>query len=245
MRGEARSLEAVRFRGVLSLCAHPNALPFSSRSGEPRGLHIELGEALARELGVDLKVEWVVTRFHPNRVDCDVIMGSIADRRAQAERRVRLSRPYHLTGVALVLPEAAVAKAGNTPLQGFGDLRHDLRVGVLVGSLAAQYLGQQGQLVIPFGFEDDMMAALEQGEIEAAAVSAATAGYYNLLHPERPMRVVHAYEREPELGWAMAVGMRRADWEVVRAVNQAMARLLADGTVARVYARYGIAHRMP
>ena len=59
------------------------------------------------------------------------------------------------------------------------------------------------------------------------------------------MRLVHAYEGEPELTWEMAVGMRRADYEVVRAVNEALERLLADGTVAHIYARYGIEHRPP
>ena len=57
----ARPLAAIRDRGVLSLCAHANALPFASKTQEPPGFQIELARSLARELGVALQVEWVVS----------------------------------------------------------------------------------------------------------------------------------------------------------------------------------------
>ena len=44
----ARSLDAIKARGVLSVCANPNALPFSSRKGERRGIEVELAETLAK-----------------------------------------------------------------------------------------------------------------------------------------------------------------------------------------------------
>ena len=43
--GSARSLESVRFRGTIGICAHPNALPYSHKNGEPPGFQIELGRA--------------------------------------------------------------------------------------------------------------------------------------------------------------------------------------------------------
>ena len=36
----ARSLEAIRQRGALTLCAHPNALPFASRHGDVPGFQV-------------------------------------------------------------------------------------------------------------------------------------------------------------------------------------------------------------
>ncbi len=51
----ARPLAVIRDRGVLSLCAHANALPFASKTQDPPGFQIELGRALARELGVELE----------------------------------------------------------------------------------------------------------------------------------------------------------------------------------------------
>jgi ABC-type amino acid transport substrate-binding protein len=39
--------------------------------------------------------------------------------------------------------------------------------------------------------------------------------------------------------------MRRADDALVEHVNRVLAALLADGTVAAIYARYGVTHRNP
>ncbi|MFQ5774880.1 MAG: substrate-binding periplasmic protein [Kiloniellaceae bacterium] len=235
----ARPLEAIEARGILSLCAHPNALPFSSRRGQRRGFNIELGEALARALGVRLSVDWVVTRYHAPRVDCDLILGSINDREAQQDRGVRLSKPYQVSGVALAL------RPDLDGVEGFDDLVNGERVGVLFGSMAAMLLGQRGATTVPFGFEDDMMAALGRGEIDAAAVSPASAAYYDHLNGGGKIRLVHAYEEEPRLRWTLAAGLRRADLKLVKAVNAALKRLMADGTIAAIYARYGIEHRPP
>ncbi|HEY5305218.1 MAG TPA: hypothetical protein VIJ52_00935 [Pseudolabrys sp.] len=57
----ARPLDSIKNRGILLVCANPNALPFSSKTGDRRGFELELGEALANQL----EVGWVV---FPNQV---------------------------------------------------------------------------------------------------------------------------------------------------------------------------------
>ena len=59
------------------------------------------------------------------------------------------------------------------------------------------------------------------------------------------MRFAHAYDAEPELAWTVAVGLRRSDEALVNAINGALERLIADGTLARVYANYGVDYRRP
>jgi ABC-type amino acid transport substrate-binding protein len=98
--------------------------------------------------------------------------------------------------------------------------------------------------MVPFGFEDDLVKGIARGDVTAGAVSPATVGYYNLKHPEQPLSLVLA-EDEPDLRWNVAVGLRRADDPMVAAVNEALTTLLADGTIAGIYARYGIEHRRP
>jgi polar amino acid transport system substrate-binding protein len=235
----ARSLQAVRERGVVSLCAHANALPFSSKQGNPAGFQIELATALAAQLGVRLVVEWVTSGFQFRSVDCDLILDSIAVPEAQAERNIVLSKPYQRSGVALAVRSPAGGIAG------FADLDGHRRVAVLSGSLAAMILGRRGVQVASFGFEDEMVEAVARGEVDAAAVSPASVGYFNLTHPDRAVRLVHAYDAEPELAWDLAVGLRRSDPPLREAIDAALDRLLADGTVQRIYARYGIEHRPP
>jgi ABC-type amino acid transport substrate-binding protein len=234
----ARPLEVIRERGLLSLCAHANALPFASKTQEPPGFQIELARALARELGVALQVQWVTSSIHFRAADCDIVLDTIAVPEAQAERRIQLSRAYQRSGVGLAL------RPGTSGVATFEDLAGK-RVAVQVGSLAAMLLSQRGARLSTFGFEDDMVDAVVKGEVDAAAVSPATAGYFNLRHPEAPVRFVHAYDREPELRWNLAVGLRRADAPFREAIDRAIDRLLADGTVGQIYTRYGIEHRPP
>src|ERR1700757_1310929 len=82
---QARPLAAIRESGTLGLCAHPNSLPFASKAGDPPGFQIELGQALARELGVSLRLGWIITVYQIRSADCDIVMDVIADREAQSE----------------------------------------------------------------------------------------------------------------------------------------------------------------
>jgi polar amino acid transport system substrate-binding protein len=234
----ARPLDVIRERGLLSLCAHANALPFASKTQNPPGFQIELARALARELGVTLQVEWVSSGIHFRAADCDIVLDTIAVPEVQAERRIQLSKPYHRSGVGLAL------RPGTSAVTKFDDLAGK-RVAVQVGSLAAMLLGQRGARLSTFGFEDDMVEAVVKGDVDAAAVSPATVGYFNLRHPEAPVRFVHAYEAEPELRWDIAVGLRRADAPLREAIDRAIDRLLADGTVSKIYGHCGIEHRAP
>jgi polar amino acid transport system substrate-binding protein len=156
------------------------------------------------------------------------------DKESAREQRVRLSKPYQVSGVAIAL------RPGISGIGGFTDLRKGQRVGAMVGSLASVTLGQKGLPTIPFTFEDEMIEALGKGELDAALATPASIGYYNLLHKDAPVTLVRAYESEPQLRWEVAVGMRKSDDALVAAVNEALDRLLANGTISRIYASYGI-----
>ena len=229
----ARPLESIQNRGLLVICANPNALPFASKSGNRHGFELELGEALASQLGVKLEVGWVVFPNQLGRVDCDVVLDAIVDQASAQERHVKLSKPYQASGVAIALRPDINGVADFAGLKG-------RRVGAMVGSVASVSLGQKGLPTIPFTFEDDMIEAVGKGELDAALATPASIGYYNLLHKDAPVKLVRAYENEPEFRWEIAVGMRKSDDALVAAINQAIDHLLADGTVNRIYASYGI-----
>jgi polar amino acid transport system substrate-binding protein len=238
MPAAARPLASIEARGAIRVCAHPNALPFASREDKPPGFQIEIARALARELGVSLEVAWVLAPIQYRAADCDIIMDTIVNEEVQAERRIKVSKPYYRGGVALALPSKVEG------VRSFGDVA-DKRIGVMAGSMAQMVLGQRGLRTSAFGFEDEMMEALSQGSIDGAAVSAATIGYFNKTQPSRAVTLVYAYEREPSLSWDVAVGMRGADDKLVRKVDAALAALLAAGTIRDIYAQYGIDYRPP
>lgn len=237
--GAPKPYQDIHRRGWVSACAPPNALPFGNRMGEPRGLRVDLAQAIADRLGVALRVEWVTESVQRRRVGCDLVLDVFLDYHALKDARVIPTVAYQRTGVALAL------RPGLGPVEGLEDLPEGARVGVLVRSLAQTFLGKKGIAAIPFAFEDEMLEAAARGEVDAAAASPAAIGWFNHRNPDRRLAIVHLYEREPELAWELAVGMRRGEREFRRQVDRIVREMLADGTIARIYAAYGIEHRPP
>ena len=235
----ARTLAEVRARGTISMCANPDALPYSSEKNDTPGFQIEIGRALAQALGFPLEIDWIVPRVRASLVNCDMLLDTIAA--PDVDRGpVKLSHAYQKSGVALALAP------GNEAVHGFGDLTPGRqRVGVMVNSLASVILGRRGLRTVPYSFESDMVQDLARGEIDGAAVSPATIAYYIQVHPESHLAYVNAYDTESELRWNLAVGLRRSDDALVDAVNAALDKLIADGTIERIYSRYGVQYRKP
>src|SRR5258705_2660942 len=74
---DAASLVAVKERGWLRECAHPEALPFSSQDRSQPGFQLEIAEAIAKILGVRVIPEWIVYTRHARRADCDAVIGAV------------------------------------------------------------------------------------------------------------------------------------------------------------------------
>jgi polar amino acid transport system substrate-binding protein len=235
---EAKSWADIQAAGEISLCANPNALPFASEKGDPPGFQIEIARAIAKELGVKLRTAWIVPRRRATDLDCDLLMDTILVPGIQPPS-IKTSAPYQRSGVALVFAP------GREPAPSYAALKPGTRIGILHNSVASMIISRTPASMVPFGFEEDMLDAVAKGEVDAGAVSTSSAGYFNLRNPDRRISVVHAEDSEPELRWTVGVGMRRADDALVQRMNQAIATLLSDGSIAAIYARYGIEHRKP
>jgi polar amino acid transport system substrate-binding protein len=235
---QARSLQAITDRGTLTLCANPDALPWASKVDAMPGFQVELAENLATRLGVTLTRQWVLSAFQYRRADCDVVFDAIASKGASVEGGLRLSRPYQRSGVVLAVRN----ESGVTSLD---DLKAVQRVGVLIGSLASMTLGQRGTAITPFVLEGDLMAALVDGEVEAAAITPTAIGWYNMVHPQAHIRMIPAFADNADFNWNLAVGMIGPDDKLRAKIDAALADMMTDGTVARIYARYGIETRRP
>src|SRR6266540_3434372 len=104
---EPSGLGPIRDRGYLRVCADPANLPFSSADAATPGFEVELARLVARELGVEARVQWhptVVRALRPLREgECDLFMGLPKDERfAAGTPWVTVSRPYYVMSHALV-----------------------------------------------------------------------------------------------------------------------------------------------
>jgi polar amino acid transport system substrate-binding protein len=230
---EARSLEVIRARGTIGQCAHPNALPFSSRKGDPSGFQIELGEAIAKQIGVALEPVWIVGPSQLRRAGCDFVTDAIAEPDVQEETGLQMSKPYYRTGVVLAVPP-------DSPITNAQTIDPQAKIGVMGSSIASMIFNKRGLTTSAFGFEDEMLTALADKEIAGAAVSLAGAGYFNVTHPGQAVRIVEIDALAPSLSWNVGVGLVKPDDKLRAAVDSALAQLTADGIIKRIYAKYGI-----
>ena len=106
-------------------------------------------------------------------------------------------------------------------------------------------IGQRHVPTSTFGFEVDSLEALANHEIDAAAVTPTVASYFNLTHPDKAFRILDRDENEADLNWNVAVGMVRPDDSLREAIDAALERLRADGTIDRIYRRYGVTLQLP
>lgn len=234
----ARTLAEVQARRAISMCANPDALPYSSKNPNAPGFQVELARAIAADLGVPLETEWIVPRRRASTVNCDMMFDSLNDPKVY-DGRLLLSRPYQKSGVALGL----VRDAGT--VTNYRELKKGQKIGVMVNSVASVVLGKGGATTSPYAFQTDMVEDLAKGELYGAAVSAASLSYYIFRNPDSGLRLVHAFDGEPDLSWDVAVGLRKSDQALVDAVNKALDKLIADGTLAAIYAKYGVEYRQP
>ncbi len=235
---QARTLAEARELGSFSICAHPDALPFAKEKGAVRGFQWELGEALAKAMGLGFEAKWIIPSYRAKLVDCDAKMDFIVQG-YEDESKVKLSRPYARGGVALAIG------AGHDALTDFRTVVPGKKIGTMVNSMPSVILQKRGWMTSPYAFEDDLIEDLEKNEIAGGAISLNKIQWYLKQNPSSPIRFVHAYDGEEDMSWTLAVGLRRADQAMVDTVNQALDRLMADGTIERIYAKYGIAWRRP
>jgi polar amino acid transport system substrate-binding protein len=230
---DARPLAQIKASGTLSVCLPTNSLPYSSRRDDPHGFQVEFADALAAQLGVGtVEPQWIISPIQVRRAGCDLMLDVIADREAQ-DGAFAFSRPYYRNGVALIVPRGS-------RITSFAALDGSTKVAVQVGSIVAMILGERHVPMSTFAFEDEMLAAVAAHEVAAAAVTPLSAGYFNLKHPDQPLTILPPDDSEQRLVWNIAVGMRKPDQALRDAIDQALDRLQADGTIARIYGRYGI-----
>ena len=235
---DARTLAEVKSLGAISMCANPDALPYASNKPETPGFQIEIGRAIAAGLGVPLNIEWILPRRRANVVNCDLLLDSINDPTVHKDQ-LRLSRPYQKSGLALGLGRDAEA------ISDFKELKKGQKIGAMISSVASMVLGKSGKTTSPYAFQSDMVEDLAKGNLYGAAVSMPTMSYFILQHPESGLRLVNAFDSEPQLNWEVSVGLRKSDQAMGDAVNEILDKLIADGTLTRIYAKYGVEHRIP
>jgi mxaJ protein len=237
---------------TLRVCADPNNLPFSNRTGD--GLENRIAELLAREVGATLEYAWWTQRrgFVRNTLNagiCDVVLGV-----PTSFDLVLRTAPYYRSTYVFVTRESLRPAIGS-----FDDPRlRTLRVGVqLIGddganSPPAHALARRGIHANVTGFmvfgdyaqvapQAPIVRAVERGTLDVAVVWGPTAGYFARTSsvPLRLTAVTPQIE-QPFLPFVydIAVGVRRGDTTLQVKLDGALKRRRVD--VERLLDEYGV-----
>lgn len=230
----AGTLQEIRERGVLVWGGDPSGgAPYVySDPAEPNryiGYEVQLAEMIARELGVRSEfrpTEWGSILPSLNRKEFDVIINGF-EPTPDREKEILFSIPYY------IFRQQLTVRKENTTIHTLEDCRN-LQVGTLGNSAASRVLGSRGYEVKAY---DDPVSAyndLELGRIEVVML-------------DRPIAVFYAHANkflkdagEPFTKGLYAVGIRKGDDSLKKAVDHAIAKLFNNGSLKRLYQDYGL-----
>jgi polar amino acid transport system substrate-binding protein len=224
----------------LRLCADPTNLPFSSDDPAKPGLYLEIGQAVAQQLGRTVSTNWYKSYFGKRTVretllsrQCDAMVGLplIDDFMGPA---VIFSKPIAHEGYALV-------GARDRKLAGIDDLM-GLRVAVQYQSTPQNLLASRDEIQkVTVLSPDEGMAALDQGKVDVAFIWAPVAGWLNKTTYGDKDRIVST--DGDALLWATAIGFAKASGALRDEVDGVLPSLQPD--ISALFAKYGVPNGAP
>src|SRR5215468_1317738 len=234
-RAAEGTLAAVRARGELRWGA-------DSQGGAPYvfqdpmdpthlvGFEVDLAEALAKKLGVrarPVQGQWDGLLDLLARGDFDMAMNGLEV--AEEKRRVAdLSRPYYAT------TEHLTVRRGDAAAPRTFEALRGRRVGTLPSSLAERILRRAGAEVKTYdGGQNDIFDDLRIGRTDAVLMDDPVALYYGAIDPALEM------VDDPIGELTYAIALPKDDQPMREAVDHVLGELAAEGTLARIYVRWG------
>ena len=226
--------------GKLTIATSPDFPPFESLNdnGEVEGIEIEIMELICAELGVELVIEQmnfdsVLPGIQAGKYDVGVSGISVTPAR---EKNTLFTDPYCLAAQAIVVLNGSSITC-KADLEG-------KTIAVQSGTTAEAYAMENGYTFNAYTANTDAQEALLAGKVDAWVIDDLTAAdmvaLYNAENPEALVVLGEAMTTEP-----YAFAFKLGNDELVGAINEIINKLVADGTVAEIFAKYNAPYTSP
>ncbi|AMB86633.1 cystine transporter subunit [Pseudomonas agarici] len=225
-------LNTIKKAGEIKIGLEGTYPPFSfvDESGKLSGFEVELSEALAHELGVKVKLQatpWdgILAALESKRLDAVVNQVTISEER---RKKYDFSAPYTVSGI-----QALTLKKNLDAIKTVDDLAGK-KVGVGLGTNYEQWLKDNAPKAIIKTYNDDptKFQDLRIGRIDAILIDRLAALEYAKKAPDTAA-AGDAFSRQ-EAG----IALRKGEPELLDAVNKALDKLRADGTLKQLSEKY-------
>lgn len=224
------TVKDIQKAGELVVATSPDFPPFENlENGEVVGIEIDLLNIICEKLGVALKIEQmnfdsVLPGVQAGKFDLGASGISVTPER---EKNVLFTDPYCLAAQAIVV-------TADSPITCKADL-DGKAVSVQTGTTAESFCMANGYAVNSFEANSDAQTALTAGKVDAWVIDDLTAAdmvaVYNEENPGALVILPDAMTTEP-YAFAFSFGSE----ELVEEINSIVAELVADGTVAQIFA---------
>lgn len=213
---------------------------FLGANGEITGVDVEIGRAIADELGVTLEVnnanfDGIVSAIASGKGDVGIAGITITDERSQ---RVDFSEPYIESVQYVILPQGS-------DIQVLEDLSAKT-VGAQTGTTGYLYLDDQNRSglmteqpcnLLAYQTPTDAMVALSEGKLDAVVVDQLVAEQLAKSQPNFtaiPLITASGEQVKEECGVAVAKGNE----DLLAVINQVIEQMKSDGSIDQYFLEY-------
>ncbi len=223
-------------------CCAPFGL-IDEDSGEAKGYSVEVMKTIAEDAGLDIEfevfegIDGLVPALRGG--DVDILAGPTVISDALRERGVAFTEPYARFAIVLI-----VSADENVDYTSVDDLAGKVVSTPPAGTIAHGYLQERGELlgdILPVGSRQGL-EMVRSGEVAAYFGPDFSLRYRQSLGELTDLEIVESFEpmRAGGRGIELGLAMRREDAEVLESIDASLARLVEDGTIAELAARWGV-----
>ena len=235
----AASVSPAAAQSVLKVGSTPTGIPFTfldTKTSTIEGVMVDLIREVGKEAGFKVEVEGMqfstlIAGLTSNKIDLIAAAMYITPARKEA---IDFSDPIYTYGEGLMVP-----KSDSKDYKSVDELKGYV-VGAQVGTAYVEPL-QKGGIVSEvkiYKTIPDILADVNAGRIQAGFADGPIVAY-NLqqgLFPQ--VRLVKSYQ--PMFTGSVGIGVRKSDGELLKKVNTALAKLKADGSLAKILGKWGL-----
>ena len=225
------NLAAVQAAGALKIGTEGTYAPFTyhDTDGKLVGFDVEIGEAIAKKLGVKaefLEGKWdgLIAGLDANRYDAVINQVGITEARKQ---KYDFSEPYIASKAVLIV------RADDDSIKGFADLKGKKSAQSLTSNFGKIAEGAGAELVGTDGFDQSIQLVLT-GRADATINDSLSFLDFKKHKPDANVKIAAEQENADYSG----VIIRKGEPELLEAINKALVDIKADGTYQAISDKY-------
>lgn len=231
---KGKTLAEVKEAGKLVVATSPDFPPFESiEGGQVVGIEVDILNLICDELGIELEIvqmdfDSVLLGVQSAKYDCGMSGITANEDRKQ---NMLFTSPYYNAAQVIVV------KAGSD-IKGKADLEGK-KVSVQTGTTADEGCQEAGLDVSAFAANADAKAALTTGKVDAWIVDNLTA--IQMVEESDGLVILDEKMTDEPYAFAFAFGSE----DLVAAIDEVLVKLIEDGTVESLFAKYGETYFKP